>query len=234
MKIYSDEQLMNYEKKYEQACSEVELLEDEKMVHCTDSGSHGGTCYFPEWALTSKARGYSLWKKEWLKPQALGTNRDYWGFCATENRNPKVHQLVANYFKDESDLIVLEFFGEEGTEIHHEIPIEIPEHLRCGSEENAQERIEHCMKCNAKSNLSYQEKGNDHPDDGRVTRGNETRGEETGIEAWSDDLKLFRSLGANSTLSDGNSFGSRIVYSKDEDGNLIRSRKMKLNLKGTN
>ena len=226
-------QLLKYEKKFEQAKSEVELVDGEEMTHCIDSSSHDGICYFPEWAITNMGRGYSLWKMDWLIPQALGTNRDYWGFCGSDNRNPKVHQLVANYFKDESDLIALEFFEEDGTEIHHEIPIEIPEHLRYGCKENAQERIEHCMKCNAKSNLSYQEKYDDHPDDGRITRGNETKGEEGNVQ-WSSELKMMRILGANSTKSEGNSFGSRIRYKKDEKGNLVRTRNMKWTMKGTN
>lgn len=234
MKLYTDEQLLKYEKKFAQALLEVELLEGEEMVHCVDNCSHGGMCYFPEWAITNMGRGYSLWKKHWLIPQALGTNRDYWGFCGSKNRNPKVHQLVANYFKDESDLVVLEFFGEEGTEVHHEIPIEIPERLRCGCEENALERIEHCMMCNAKSNLCYQEKYEDHPDDGRISRGNETKGEEKGTVHWSSDLKMMRILGANSTKSDGNRFGSRTRYRKDKNGNLVRTRNMKWTMKGTN
>lgn len=231
MKEYTEEQIERYKKKFEQVVTELELLEGETMVHCLDAISHNGSCYFPEWAITNKGRGYSLWKDEWLVPQAIGTKRAYWGFCAYGNRNPKAHQLVVNYFKDESDIVALEFFGENSVEIHHDLPIAIPDEIKTGTKED---RIAHCMKYNSKENLHYQEKLQDHVNVGRITRGHKTKEEEEGIEEWDNDVDLFRTLGANSTKSEGNEFGTRIIYSKDAAGNLIRKIKMRMKIKGEN
>ena len=221
-----------YEDKFRQLDYEkLGLEQGEQLEHCMDEKSFGGKYYAPEWCISNYGRGYSLAADKWLVPQAIGTHRAYWGF--TGNIQPKVHQLVVNYFPNESDEVALEFFEEGNLHCHHIIPIEIPDELKVQTCENEKERIEHCMKCNRKSNVVYQEKKHDHKNDTRITNGNETEEEQAETAVWSSDMILFRNIAANSGKRDGNSNGAYFVYSKDENGKLARTLKMVLNLKGT-
>lgn len=227
-----EKKIKKYEKKFKELDYEkLGLEQGEQLVHCLDAQSFEGKYYAPEWAASNYGRAYSLAKNKWLAPQAIGTNRAYWGFKG--HIQPKVHQLVLNYFPNESDKTALKFFGEKNVEGHHIIPIEIPEELKVHTEENKLKRMEHCMKCNRKSNVVYQEKQHDHKDDTRITNGIETEGEQHGKEVWSSDMILFRSIASNSGKREGNSNGSYYVYSEDENGNLKRELKMVLNMKGS-
>ena len=133
--------------------SKIGLMDGEKIKHCVDQESFNGKMYVPEWAITNMGRGFSLFRNDWLVPQATG-RRNYWHFCGS--KQPAVHELVVCYFKDASDKIAVEEFGEEKIEVHHEIPIMIPDSLKKGTVENRSERIKHCMECNRKSNVFYQ------------------------------------------------------------------------------
>lgn len=220
-----------YIEKFEQLDVEaLKLKPGEQIVHCIDDVSFGGQFYAPEWAITNMGRGYSLSQSKWLTPQAVGTNRDYWAFCG--RKHPKVHQLVLNYFPDESDKIALQLLGEDGVEGHHIIAINIPEDLKKQTAANAQARIEHCMACNKKSNVVYQEKKCDHTEDHYISNGKKTPAEQRGSVIWSKDLQVFRSVFMRSDMLSGNSSGAYYVYSENPDGTLKRSVKMICNLKG--
>ena len=216
--------IKKYIKKFKELdINSLNLHEGEYIVHCIDNKSFGGKFFIPEWAVTNMGRGYSLWKEKWLIPQATGT-RKYWFF--TGSKQVAVHNLVMNYFRDESDEIALEEFGEDGVEAHHEIPIEIPEELKYGTSENAQARIEHCMKYNCKKNLCYQKKNHNRSKDKLIINGKETKEEKNGEEKWSNHLKETRSMFSVNGKIEGNNNGARIVYSRDENGKLIETVKM--------
>ena len=223
------EKLAKYKKKFEELNIEELLESNESLVHCIDMVNNG-KYYFPEWAISNFGRGYSLHHKKWLQPFTAGT-REYWHFKGA--KRVSVHQLVLHYFPNESDIIAFEEFGEDGVDGHHIHPIVIPEELKHGTTDNALARIQHCMKCNNKNNLVYQEKVIDHVNDGRITNGNPTREEEQGTEAWSEDLRMFRTLSSNSGKLQGNSSGSYYVYSRDDNGKLHRTITMSLQLKGS-
>ena len=211
---------------------ELQLLEGEILVHCIDSKSFNGKYYIPEWAVSNMGRGYSLYHNKWLQPFPTGTKREYYSFKG--KKTVKVHQLVVNYFKNESDIIALEEFGADGIDAHHIIPINIPEELKEGTPENADARIKHCMECNCKSNIVYQEKTTDHKNDKRITNGRHTIEEEQGTAEWDNVTVQFRGLASRSGKLSGNSNGSYFIYSRDTDGTLKRENKMIVNLKGSN
>lgn len=224
-----------YKIKHEQQIEKIKtkLMPNEKIVHCLDDISFNGRYYLPEWCVTNMGRGYSLSHQKWLSPQAVGNNRDYWSFVGVD-KQVKVHQLVLNYFRSASDDVAIELFGEEGVDCHHIFSIEIPEELKKQTRKNRQARIKHCMECNCKSNLVYQEKEIDHKDDRRVTNGKETIGECEGTEGWSDNLKDIRSMASNSGKRQGNNNGVYYEYSKDENGKLIKLQHILMKFKGSN
>lgn len=225
------ERTEKYEKKFaELDVQELGLLEGERIKHCNDAEAFDEKLFVPEWAITNEGRGYSLWGNIWLAPQATGS-RDYWHFVGS--KQPAVHELVAYYFRDESDVIALEEFGEDSVEVQHEIPIEIPEELKHGTTENREARIKHCMECNCKRNVYYQKKEHNRSKDRRITNGCETEEEQKGIEIWSADMKAVRSMFAGSGKLTGNRNGARVIYSKDENGKLKESINMILKLKGS-
>ena len=190
----------------------------------------GGKLFAPEWAVTNYARVYSLWCNRWLTPQATGTRR-YWHVVG--EKQPAVHELVVNYFRDESDQIALEEFGEDGIEVQHQIPIAIPDNLKNGNMNNRDERIQHCMKCNCKSNVFYQKKEHNRGKDRLITKGLPTEEEQAGKEVWSDDMKTARTMFANSGKCTGDSNGARVIYYRDTEGNLKETISMVLNMKGS-
>ena len=209
---------------------ELGLMNGERVMHCIDDTVFNGKLFVPEWAVSNYGRVYSLWGNRWLTPQATGTRR-YWHVVGS--KQPGVHELVVYYFRDESDMIALEEFGESGVEVQHLIPIVIPDELKHGTIENRTARIKHCMKVNCKSNVCYQKKSHNRSKDKLITKGYETEEERNGVEVWSEEMKTMRSMMAGSGSLQGNSNGARIEYSRTEDGKIKESINMLLKLKGS-
>lgn len=209
----------------------LELMPGEEVKHCINE-DYGRKFFEPNWVVSNKGRVYSLPHDKWLIPSAMGNNRRYWGLNGSTIKNVLIHQLVCFYFQDESDQVAIKYFGLDNLEVHHEIPIDIPNELK-SKNGNEQERMAHCMKCSSKSNLWYQEKEIDHIDDHRVADGKKTIGEENGTAQWDESLSLFRTIASNSGKVEGNNNGVRKTYSFDVNGNLKTNITITMKVKGS-
>lgn len=213
--------------------TKMELEPGEKVAHCIDSKSFGGKFYYPQWVVTDKGRVWSMKYNKWLKPQICKSDdNSYWGLTTKNkgNRTVYIHLLVCNYFKNESDKIALEFFGEDNVHGHHIRAIAIPKRLR--GRGHQEEKLKQCMKDSCKSNIVYQEKTTDHFDDTMLANGGITAKEKTGAAVWDDELKSMRTMMYGSGQLKGNSYGAYYVYLKDENGELKKTLNQQLNLKG--
>lgn len=213
------------------------LLQGEQIAHCIDSKSFGGKFYYPEFVVTNKGRVWSLNRSQWLSPQIsadINKNKSYWSIDPKdENRVTQtvyVHSLVCNYFRNESDKIAIEFFGEDNVQAHHIIAINIPKSLKGRGKRQA--KIKQCMKDSCKTNIVYQETHTDHKNDTRLANGNITLQEKTGVDEWDNELKDIRTMMYNSGQVKGNGYGTYYVYSKDENGKLKKSITQTIKLKG--
>lgn len=219
--------------------TKMELKPGEKIVHCIDSKSFNGKFYYPQWVVSDEGRVWSLHCNKWMTPQILKREgNSYWGLPTRKkvkklDYDPKsvyVHALVCNYFKNDSDKIALEFFGEDNIQAHHINAINIPNKLR-GKGKRAK-KIKQCMKDSCKKNIVYQEKTADHLNDTMMANGRTTTQEKENQSVWSKELQDIRTMFYGSGQLPGNSFGTYYVYSKDEQGNLKKSINMTLGLKG--
>ena len=202
--------------------SKMGLEPGEQIAHCIDSKSFGGKFYYPQWVVTNKGRVWSMKYNKWMVPQILkGDNNSYWGLTPKEKGSSKsmsvyIHLLVCNYFKNESDKIALEFFGEDNVHGHHIQAIDIPKSLKGRGHE--EEKIKRCMKDSCKKNIVYQEKSSDHIDDTTLANGGLPK-----KQIWSDAAKEEQKILYNSGQLEGNSYGTYYIYSKDENGNLKKN-----------
>ena len=210
------------------------LKKNEKIMHCIDRLSAGGKYFHPQWIVTDAGRVWSLYHNKWLTPQILKKEGNaYWGLTSSLVRNTSVyvHMLVLHYFQNESDKIALEEFGLPGVHAHHIKAIHIPAYLKGAG--HREEKIKQCMKDNCKANLVYQEKLIDHVNDTLMANGGETIEEKNGTAIWSENAKGLRSSFYLSGKLEGNAFGTYYVYSRDEQGNLVRELVESLATKGT-
>ena len=109
-----------YVEKFSELEKTLELMEGEIIVHCLDDKSFGGKFYFPKWAVTNKARVYSLYKNDWLKSHRKKSGKKLKNGIYSTQRDcidhTNVHQLVANYFCDKTPI---DLYGEKNVEVHH-------------------------------------------------------------------------------------------------------------------
>lgn len=206
----------------------------EELKHCIDSKSFGGKYYQPHMIVTNKGRVWSLKKNDWIVPQVMkgdkeGNNR-YWAIQGMNKRTVYIHMLVCNYFRSESDRIALEEFGEKRVEVHHIIPLHIPDRYK--GRNCKEEKIKRCMIDSCKSNLIYQEKTIDHKNDTLMTNGNITSQEKKGTDQWSQDLMDTRKMMYQSGQLSGNAYGTYYTYSRDASGTLKKELHQTLQLKG--
>lgn len=205
--------------------NKMNLEPGEKIAHCIDSKSFNGSFYYPQWVVSDKGRVWSLKYNKWMSPQILKKDTNaYWGLTPRKNGVPKsiyMHLLVCNYFKNDSDKIAIEFFGEDNVIGHHIIAIAIPKNLR--GKGHKKEKMKQCMKDSCKSNIVYQEKTTDHFNDTSMANGGITSQEKSGAAVWDDELKDIRTMMYGSGQLNGNAYGTYYVYSKDENGNLKKS-----------
>ena len=152
------------------------------------------------------------------------------GDYAQTNETIYVHLLVLNYFKNESDKVALEFFGERGVIGHHIRAIAIPVELK--GKGHTEEKIKRCMMDSCKANLVYQGKF-DHVDDSRMAHGGTTADEQHGKSEWSQELQELRESFYLGGKLQGNSFGTYYKYLKDEHGNLVREIVLHYDVKGS-
>lgn len=215
----------------------MELLPGEQIAHCIDSKSFGGSLYYPEYVVTNKGRVWTLNQNKWLTPQIskdIDINNAYWSLNPKEKGITKtvyIHCLVCNYFRNESDEIAIEFFGEKNVQAHHIISINIPKSLK-GKGKRA-DKMKQCMKDSCKSNVVYQEKITDHKNDTSMANGGVTSQERRGSAVWDDELKETRTMMYRSGQLKGNAYGVYYVYSKDENGNLMKKITQTLKVKGS-
>lgn len=211
------------------------MLPGEKFVQCLDKKSFGGKYYYPQYVVTNKGRVWSLAHKKWMIPQmAKEIANAYWSI------NPKVdgvtktiyiHCLVNNYFRNDSDEIALEFFDEENVHCHHIFALNIPERLK--GEGHGDEKIAHCMKFSCKDNVVYQEKHTDHINDTNLANGRVTSQEKQGTSFWTESLQWIRGLMYRTGQPKGNDYGTFYVYSKDENGQLVKTLVQRASMKGS-
>lgn len=212
--------------------SKMGLEPGEQIAHCIDSKSFGGKFYYPQWVVTNRGRVWSMKYNKWMVPQILkGDNNSYWGLTPKEKGSSKsvsvyIHLLVCNYFKNESDKIALEFFGEDNVHGHHIQAIDIPKSLK--GRGHKEDKIKRCMKDSCKKNIVYQEKLSDHIDDTTLANGGLPK-----HQIWSDAAKEEQKFLYNSGKLDGNSYGVYYIYSKNENGNLKRDFSFELKIKGS-
>lgn len=213
----AEELLQKYQRKFEEL--DLELLECEELKHCLDPNKY----YFPQWAISNMGRCYSLAQNKWIRPTARGNNRNYWSWKG--DTNIASHLIVTHYFLDKSDMAAIQKYGAKGVTVHHDIPIEIPEELKHGTEENAEARIKHCMKFNCKANLHVQQK-DDHVDDHSLMEGRKTKAERKGTAVWTQEADVERTILANSGTIAGNQTTAHIEYRKDENNEIIRVQQL--------
>lgn len=219
-----------YDEKFDKLdLNKLELLPGEDIARCIDA-SQDGKYYFPEWLITNKGRGWSLAHQKWLNPIASGS-RNYWSFC-NGKKNIKVHQLVCHYFMNKSDELAIKHFGVDALEVHHIIPLDIPEKLKSPIDSNADERLAHCMKYNSKSNIVYQLKRG-LPNSTHTAVENFANGRPAKGYVLDGEMAEFNQLAVNSGKLYGNSNGCYIEYYEDKDGNLRERLHTVLNIKGS-
>lgn len=215
----AEELLQKYQRKFEEL--DLELLEGEELKHCLDPSKY----YFPKWAISNMGRCYSLAQSKWIRPTARAVTRNYWAWKG--DTNIASHLIVTHYFLDESDMAAIQEYGDKGVTVHHDIPIEIPEELKHGTDENAEARILHCMKFNRKSNLHVQQK-DDHLDNHSLMEGRKTKAEKEGTAVWTQEADIERTILANSGTIAGNQTTAHVEYRKGENGEINTVRHMSI------